>query len=122
MTDLQRIREGEATKYNSSFDILSRINALWVDANNFRRMKGGVGLWVETLYALESELSPFLNKEEEKRVEEARVPPVPNDPRSWVIARTRAEAFEKVLRELFHKKGMGLKAGDNLDSVMLGGA
>lgn len=128
--DINRIQDGETTKYNSSLDILKRINTLWQEANTSRRLPPieGTNLWVETLNCLESELSPFLNDAEEKEVASVRVSPMqPNLDRKFLSAalifrRNDCEKYEKVLRRLFHSKGMGLRADESLGDVILGGA
>ena len=122
--DIQRMRDGDASKYNSSLDILRRINLLWDQANRARQSDYGNGameFWVKTLHALDSELCSFLNEEEEKTLDVMRVR-VPGDKLPnyvKMLLHPKIDRYERQLRMLFHSKGFGLRAGEDVGSAIL---
>jgi len=121
MSDLDKLQNEGDSKYNSSIDILMRINRLieYAEQGSFNENLDGLRQWRQALAALTREVKPYCNKEQRATLEKAVVSQVPNPAvaRRFHVQvneqeiRKKLEHWEDVIRELLAKKGMALKAG-----------
>lgn len=131
MSDLDRLRTGDETKYNSSLDILTRINRLteYAELSSFQPGLQGLTSWRNALSAMQREVIPYCNEDERSVIKKLEVRTIP-DPS--MMRRHRAtfdepglrkslEEWEEKIREVMAHKGMGLKSGKDPGKAMIDG-
>lgn len=131
MSDLEKLRTDGETKYNSSLDILMRINRLieYAETSSFSNSLEGLSHWRNALAALQREVKPYCNETELKLLKEKEVKDIPNhnivnryrmsvDESS---IRSKLEDWEDNIRIILGRKGMALKAGRNIGTAIAGG-
>lgn len=111
MDDINRMRDGDVSLFNSSLATLYRMHQLFVEANYFSSDNKTTDWW-RTLQVIDRELSPYLNDEEEEALEDVRVFDVNSDKRLYSYLNKRLDKYERKLREYHALKGFGLKASD----------
>lgn len=131
MTEYERFREDGESKFNKSLDDLKRISRLQDMANYWScqpSLDGRVG-WMNILAALDRELSPYLNTNEENALKSLRVLSLPDNRYQKLLGNTpspqltaKLDLWERKLRELISSKGMGLVAKDTDQIFILPGA
>lgn len=130
--DLDRIRQGDSTLYNSTLDILQRINKLQEQAimASYMHTPEGVLLWRNILEAMVREVYPYCSPEEleELQLNAVSESPIANALRNGrpskpliINYRKKLDRWEKVIRKIIAAHGMALKAGRDTSLAILGG-
>lgn len=132
MTDFKEnaLTDGEA-KYNSSLDILKRINGWFYGAGLAATESAdlyGLSKWARILHKIERELKPYMNADERAHVRKYRVNGVPTELEILSDKRhARAiygkfyemlDAYETTLGEIHASKNMGIIAKEK-DQVFI---
>lgn len=114
MDDLERMKEGDSSEFNSSLATLMRMHQEFVEANYYSGLNNlqGIQAWLGALRALDREISPYLGPEEKEQLNSVRVKQMLGDPRLVPHYFERLDNYERLLREFHAKKGFGLKASD----------
>lgn len=131
MTEYERFREDGESKFNKSLDDLKRISRLQDMANYWscqQTLDGRIG-WMNILAALDRELSPYLDTNQEQELKPLRVTSLPDGRYTKLLGNnplqqhtTKLDAWERKLREIITAKGMGLVAKDTDQIFILPGA
>jgi hypothetical protein len=111
-------------------DDLKRISRLQEQCDTVSCIPGwdGAQAWMRTLSSLDREVSPYITKEEYEALDKLRLMSLPGithrkllgqSPPSWVLS--QLDAWERQLRYLIAKRGMGLIAKDMDRNFMLPG-
>lgn len=123
------IEEGES-KFNKSLEDLERISRLEEHANMISCVNTWEGhqVWQKLLSALDREISPYLDEEEEEKLKVVRIFVVPGMEHRKMIGHTPTPAitaqldrWDRELRRLIAKKGMALQKKDTYGSIILPG-
>ena len=120
--------EDNESKFNKSIDDLRRISELERQANMFRCMNNWDThmLWMNTLAAIDAEISCYLEKTDEEELNKLRIYELKpmryrkllgNIPPSSVTK--KLDEWDRKLRVLIQKKGMGIVAKDKDRSFIL---
>lgn len=125
--ELDRLQKGEESRYNSTLDILRRVNSLIEDCvrASSNDTSAARQAWFFTLEALDRELRPYLNKEQVTQLNESR-------PKAFGVqrglqtgmgspSRGQLKIYENQIRFLLAAKGMQLAPGKDKGSLILGG-
>jgi len=115
---VQRIQTGEGAKFNSSLADLERIHLLLVMANE-HSIQGELNGWIGALHAIDREISPYLNKEEEGELNPLRVNNITSDPRANSLIKNKLDTYERKLRFFRSKKKLGIVAEDDASTAAL---
>lgn len=123
MSDLEKLRVDGDSKYNSSLDILQRINRLieFAETSSFHNDLYGLTNWRNALSALAREVMPYCSPKERDELKAMSVAPLPHGgtvQRYHIRVneqqiRGQLENWEYRIRELLAAKGMGLKSGND---------
>ena len=129
MSDVDRFREGDTSKYNTSLDILMRINRLieYAETSSFSNNLEGLVHWRNALSALQREVKPYCNEQEAEHLLKLTVKPLPNPLVVQKLRmnvdegtiRSQLEAWEDMIRLLLGKKGMAMKVGKDPAKSMI---
>lgn len=118
MNDLERLRSGDGSKFNSSLADLERIHNLLVTANE-ASINGNLRAWLGALRALDREISVYLSDKELTELKAVRVLTIPGDYRATRIVGEKLDAYEQMLRTFRSKKKLGIVADDDATTVAL---
>jgi len=116
--DLNRLQAGDGSKFNSSIADLERIHLLLVSSNQ-ASISHSYPLWIGSLRALDREISPYLNREEEEDLTKYRVTGIPTDKRASVMICKRLDDYERRLRYYRSKKKLGIVAEDDASTAAM---
>lgn len=120
-TDLDKFREGEESKFNSSFATLERMNQALKEANYWSSFVDfeGMKLWLAALRSLHRELSPFMNKEEKDLLEKIKISSITRKKVLINYYYDLLDKYESALRDVHTSKGFGIKAEESDPLVKL---
>mgnify|MGYP000414237825 CR=1 FL=1 len=118
MSDLERIQGGEGAKFNSSIADLERIHNLLMVANE-ASINNNVITWWGALRAFDREITTYLNEDEKKQLDQARVKGIPKDFHAQDLVRSKLNDYENELRLLRSKKKLGIVAEDDASTAAL---
>lgn len=116
--DLVRIQSGDGSKFNSSLADLERMHNLLVLANE-ASITNNMTLWLNTLHALDREISPYLNEKENAELDELRLYDIFADRTAQPIMKRRLSRYERELRMFRSKKKLGIVAEDDASTAPL---
>lgn len=116
--ELDRLRGGEGSKFNSAIADLERMHNLLLECNLYSR-RGDDNNWCRALNALYREIATYLNPSEMTELQQYRVQAVPNDPKAKNLVRAKLDNFELKIREFRAKKKLGIVAGDDASTAAL---
>ena len=113
-TDLDILRSGEGSQFNSSMASLMRMHQEMMEANHYSGYKNlhGLLMWQNALRSFERELSAYMTKEEQETVDKVRVVNIPNKRSLIGFYYEKLDKYERELRSIHSTKGFGIKAGE----------
>lgn len=118
MGDLDIIQNGGTTEYNSNAEFIRQLNNLFLECNalSITNELEGCRSWHNKLNCIDRMIYPLLNDKERKELidlrRKAEVPHTSRPNLRLVLMEKREiDLYERYLRELVHKKGLGVRAG-----------
>lgn len=126
MSDIERIREGGTTEFNSNLQVVERLHFLTVQANNFSMEASVEGLrqWFSVLQCMDREISPLLSEKEGKDLATARkkaaLPTTARLTHDLLrLEREELDAYERKIRYYVYRKGLGVRAKEDAGAAIL---
>ena len=118
MGDIETLQSGGTTEFNSNVQTIIRLNNLWTQANtvSMGRTLSDCHAWFSILSAIDREIHPLLNDQEKKDIDKLRrkaeVPQSTREnPNMIRLEKEELDRYERELRQLTTKKGLGVRAG-----------
>jgi len=107
---LNKIQEGQGSKFDSGVASLERMHSEMIKANfnssdyTLQGMRG----WFSALKSLERELYPYLSKEDKSELDKVRMKTLPAHSKLLQTYFSKLDSYDKILRTLHATKGFGL--------------
>lgn len=117
-SDVERIRGGEGSKFNSSLSDLERIHNIIMLCNQASTIRN-YPLWLNACNAFYREIVPYLSEDERRALDTVRVVHIPARGGADAVVYHKLDAFEQELRFFRAKKKLGIVADDSPGSAAL---
>jgi len=115
------IQSGDGSEFNSSLSTLERMHNLMMAANqaSFYDSIEATQAWLDSLRALDRELSPYCNDDDETMLDNVRIKNIIIARKEKLLhsIRNRLDKYERALRKIHSEKGFGIKAKDDAGSA-----
>lgn len=122
-SDLERLRSGEMTQFDSQISDMITIRILMNKANDLRRVQheGAYRGWMYILHTIEAELSAYMSPKQAEELQKLRVNTLPGNKGKGVlhIAYKKLDTYHRKLIEVRGEKGLGLRATEDAGSAVL---
>jgi len=108
------------SEFNSAFACLARMHQEMLEANYWSgsRTVHGMVNWLGALLALDRELYPYLNVEEAEAVDKVRIMQIKKDSKLVDYYFSKLDKYERVLRFYHARKGFGMKAKQDVATIL----